>query len=425
MIAAAPAGALAAGQPVAEWVAALERRFATIEARVGAFVPEQERFARLAREAGELLARHPAEDRRPALFGVPVGVKDIFHVDGLQTRAGSSVPPAELAGSEAASVRRLRRAGALVLGKTVTTEFAYFAPRGTRNPADPERTPGGSSSGSAAAVAAKLCPLALGTQTIGSICRPASYCGVVGFKPSYERISRAGVIPLAPSVDHVGTFTPTVEAARKAAAVLIHDWTDETTDAKPRLGLPHGPYLDRLLAGGGRRFETASRLLVDRGLPLREVPALADFEAIEARHRLLVAAEAAAVHAHWYRRYGESYDPKTRELIETGHAVSADELAAARAGRLTLRAALMELMEREGVDVWVTPASQDVAPLGLESTGDPVMNLPWSQAGLPSIGLPTPRAAGELPFGLQLVGRWRADEQLLSWAAAIEEVLDG
>jgi Asp-tRNA(Asn)/Glu-tRNA(Gln) amidotransferase A subunit family amidase len=167
-------------------------RLDTVEDDVRAFRPETGRRTRLSREAAALAARHDDSAVRPLLFGVPVGIKDIFHVDGFTTRAGSSVPAGAITGSEAAAVERLRAAGALPLGKTHTAEFAYYAPPPTRNPNDLAHTPGGSSSGSAAAVAAGECPLALGTQTIGSVVRPAAFCGVVGFKPSYDRIPRDG-----------------------------------------------------------------------------------------------------------------------------------------------------------------------------------------------------------------------------------------
>ncbi len=177
-----------------EYINKLESSFHKIEDLVLAFVPEEGRFVRLHREARELVEKYPHPEDRPDLFGLLVGVKDIFHVDGFPTRGGSNVPAKILQGNEARCVTQLKEAGALVMGKTVTTEFAYFAPGATRNPHNLKHTPGGSSSGSAAAVAANLVPMAFGTQTIGSITRPASYCGVIGFKPSYERISRAGVI---------------------------------------------------------------------------------------------------------------------------------------------------------------------------------------------------------------------------------------
>src|SRR5215208_1409047 len=189
-----------------EYLAKLQAWFLEREPSVLAFVLEENRFERLQREAEALLSRFPDPENRSSLFGMVVGVKDNIHVDGFITRAGTRLPVAEIQGSEAESITKLKNAGALILGKTVTTEFAYFEPGPTRNPYNPEHTPGGSSSGSAAAVGAGLCPLALGTQTIGSVIRPAAYCGAVAFKATYDRVSRSGVIPLSPSLDHVGLF---------------------------------------------------------------------------------------------------------------------------------------------------------------------------------------------------------------------------
>src|SRR3970040_1828025 len=202
---------------ILEQIDVVEERFAEREAEVRAFVPEESRFERLRREAKALLSRFPDSGERPPMFGVLIGVKDIFRVGGFPTRAGSRLPAEVFEGPEAEPVKKLKAAGTLVLGKTVTTEFAYFAPGPTRNPHNLAHTPGGSSSGSAAAVAAGLAPLARGPQTIGSIVRPAAFCGVVGFKPSFGRISTEGVIPLSPSLDHVGFFTQDVAGAQQGA----------------------------------------------------------------------------------------------------------------------------------------------------------------------------------------------------------------
>src|SRR5689334_1257243 len=227
-----------------EFLAQVETLFIEHEPLVLAFLPEEDRFNRLHRDADDLVLHYPDLIKRPLLFGAVVGVKDIFHMEGFTTQAGSRLPSDLLQGEEAKSVRRLKEAGALIFGKTVTTEFAYFSPGPTRNPHNPEHTPGGSSSGSAAAVAAGFCHLALGTQTIGSIIRPAAFCGVVGVKPTYERISRAGVIPLSPSLDHIGFFTPDVTTAKKVAPSLYLDWSDSSSlDKRPTLGIPEGPYL--------------------------------------------------------------------------------------------------------------------------------------------------------------------------------------
>jgi Asp-tRNA(Asn)/Glu-tRNA(Gln) amidotransferase A subunit family amidase len=401
----------------------LEARLAQREPSLQALVPEEGRFERLHREADAALAAYPDDLFRADLFGAPVGVKDVFHVDGLPTRAGSGLPPGELAGPEAEVVSRLRRKGALILGKTVCTEFAYFAPGPTRNPHHPEHTPGGSSSGSAAAVAAGLCPAALGTQTIGSIIRPAAFCGVVGFKPSYGRISTAGLIPLAPSLDHTGFFTANAMGAICMAVALMDDYSSSMEAALrlPVLGVPEGPYLSRASEEGLAHFRDTCDWLSAR-FKVRPVPALADFDAIETRHLRLMAAEAAQVHEPWFDRHRELYAPQTADLIERGRKVSTRQVKQDRAGRDRLRDELTGLMDRHGIDLWLSPPAQGPAPRGLDSTGSPVMNLPWTYAGLPVLGVPAGRNAAGLPMGLQITGRWRGDEALLQWGHRIAEV---
>ena len=195
----------------------MENYLAAREPSVRALIPQHARFERLRLETEALTARSSDQAKPPSLPGPSVGVKDIFRVDGMPTQAGSRLPGSEFQGEQAETVTQLKNAGNLVLGKTVTTEFAYFTPGPTRNPHNPDHTPGGSSSGSAAAVAAGFCDLALGTQTIGSIIRPASFCGVIGFKPTYDRVSRSEVIPLSPSLDHVGFFASNLGIAILAA----------------------------------------------------------------------------------------------------------------------------------------------------------------------------------------------------------------
>lgn len=411
--------------PLMQYIDQLQAYFEAREPQVLAFVEEEDRFDRLRRNARELLERYAQPETRPPLFGVALGVKDIFHVRGLQTRAGTKVPASELQGEEAAVVTALRKAGALVLGKTVTTEFAYFAPGPTRNPHNTAHTPGGSSSGSAAAVGAGLCPLALGTQTIGSINRPAAFCGVVGFKPSYERISRAGVIPLSPSLDHIGLFTSDVFGMTLVASLVLNDWQPAVRDTQTVLGIPRGPYLERATPEGLAHFETICRALEQAGYPLREVPAMSDFEAIERRHRSLVAAEAARVHEKWFATYDHLYHAKTAALITQGAMVLDAEIAEARDGRLQLRETLAALMQSMGVDLWITPAATGAAPRGLERTGDPVMNLPWTHSGLPSLSLPAGFDEQGLPMGVQVIGGWQGDEAMLAEAERIAPIVAG
>lgn len=409
--------------PLQDYIDQLESFFQEREPQVLAFVEEPGRFARLRREARALLERYPEPEMRPPLFGVAIGVKDIFHVSGLPTKAGSQVPEEELQGPEAAVVTALKTAGALVLGKSVTTEFAYFAPGKTRNPHNLAHTPGGSSSGSAAAVAAGLCPLALGTQTIGSVNRPAAYCGVVGLKPSYERISREGVIPLSPSADHVGLFTRDVFGMSLVASLLLADWQPPAARPQPVLGIPAGPYLQRASAAGLDNFAVACAALERAGYVIQEIPALRNFDEIETRHTALVAAEAARVHEQWFSKHDALYHPKTAALLTRGAMVSDSDLSAARDGRLHLREELSSLMLENGIDLWVAPAAPGPAPMGLASTGDPIMNLPWTHSGLPTLSVPSGMDEQGLPFGLQLIGQWNGDELLLQHAETIAAIV--
>jgi len=409
----------------------LEANFDARESQVQAFLPEEHRFARLRSDYEVLEARFPDRGARPLLFGLPVGVKDIFHVDGFETHAGSQLPADRLAGEQAVCVTQLLDAGTLVLGKTVTTEFAYFAPGPTRNPHNLAHTPGGSSSGSAAGVAAGLVPVAFGTQTVGSINRPAAYCGVVGFKPSYARISAAGVIPLAPSLDHVGTFTSDVGGVLAAAPFLLADWKPEHLDGRLgdlapgtiTLGIPSGPYLEGASEEAIAHFESVRARLERGGLRVVDIPAMPDHAEISERHYLILAAEAAAVHKDWFDDFPELYRSKTAELIAMGREVSDDQLVSAREGREQLRHQLRALMEEYRIDAWISPAAPGPAPEGIESTGDPAMNLPWTHSGLPTIGLPSGWSASELPLGIQLTGSWYGDERLLAEAVAVERAL--
>lgn len=412
---------------LADYVDRLCDRLEQVEPHLQTLLPEPERRARLNRDAAELQARYPDPARRPPLFGVPAGIKDIFHADGFLTRAGSALPPLELAGQQAAIVTRLKLAGALILGKTVTTEFAYFEPGPTGNPHNPAHTPGGSSSGSAAAVAAGLCPLATGTQTIGSIIRPAAYCGVVGFKPSYGRINPAGVIFVSRSLDHVGLFTQTVADMAFIAALVCDQWRAETQSAQklPALGVPEGEYLKQAGAEGLAAFEAQVARLQQAGYTVQRVPALDDIETVTRHHLAIMSAEMAREHDCWFEPYRHLYRPRTLALLQQGQAVSPDDLAAARQFQQDLRPRLENLMAEKAIDLWLSPAAPGPAPAGLAVTGSPAMNLPWTQAGLPAITVPAGCAANGLPLGLQLAGRFMADEELLAWAAPIAAALKG
>jgi Asp-tRNA(Asn)/Glu-tRNA(Gln) amidotransferase A subunit family amidase len=407
-----------------EHILQVEARVARQEPSLQAFVPEEGRFRRLHHDADTLLHNYPDLTGRPPLFGVLTGVKDIFHVEGFPTRAGSRLPAEVLQGREAESVARLKAAGALIIGKTVTTEFAYFTPGPTRNHHNPEHTPGGSSSGSAAAVAAGFCHLALGTQTIGSIIRPASFCGVVGVKPTYDRISHEGAIPLSPSLDHVGFFVPDVESAIHVAPVLYRDWNEPTRPLrKPRLGIPQGPYLQSASEAMLSHFDSIGKLLENAGYELQHVELMPDFAEVRSRHDLIVSAEAARVHSRWFENYKELYSTQLAELVGRGLAVNDGQLQAAFAARDEFRAEMRRSFLDHNIDAWISPAAIGPAPKGLESTGDPVMNLPWTQAGLPAVNLPAGKNHAGLPLGLQVVANWYKDESLLFWARGLEKVI--
>ena len=402
------------------------KRIERVDTTVRAFLPEDGRWERVNDrvDAIESAGVPPAE--RSPLWGVPVAVKDIFRTDGVPTQAGTDLSPGLFDGPESTAWRRLADAGAVLLGKTVTTEFAYFEPGPTRNPHDTSRTPGGSSSGSAAAVAAGLCPLALGSQTIGSVIRPAAFCGVVGFKPSYGRIPLDGVVPVSPTLDHVGTFTQDLEGAELAAAVLCDDWrTVPQPKEKPTLGVPDAAYLDQAEPVGREQFEVHVEQLESAGFEVRRTDALEDVETINGTHEQLMAAEMALAHRDhaWYPDHADEYAPVTRQLVERGDETTMAELGAARADRRENRQRLRAQMDEEGIDCWITPAAPGPAPEGIDNTGDPAMNLPWTNAGFPAVTLPVGSTDDGLPLGLQLVAEYGADEDLLEWAGLVDDEL--
>ncbi|MCC6297926.1 MAG: amidase [Anaerolineales bacterium] len=403
-----------------ELVSSLQSLFDSCEPDVLSFLPEPNRFERLQRDAEALTKKFPDANNRPPLFGMTVGVKDIFHADGFVTQAGSKLPAQDLQGAEAASVTKLKNSGALIMGKTVTTEFAYFTPGPTRNPHNPSHTPGGSSSGSAAAVGAGLCDLALGTQTIGSVIRPAAFCGVAGFKPTYGRISRAGVIPLSPTFDHVGFFTQDVETARQVSKVVISNWGMVIEDRKPILGIPEGKYLENTSKEGAKHFEELCKLL-GASYELRPVRVMDDFQSIRDRHDAIMSYDASQVHKEWFANHSILYSSKFSDLIQRGQKITNYQLQLT--ARDSFRTSITQTMDENNIDIWLCPPAIGPAPKGLDSTGDPVMCLPWTQIGFPAINIPTTKNEDNLPMGLQLVGKWNEDESLLAWAEEIEKVV--
>jgi Asp-tRNA(Asn)/Glu-tRNA(Gln) amidotransferase A subunit family amidase len=399
-------------------------RIAAMEPKIEALLPEVDRRGRLLREAEALQEHYPDPATRPALYGALLGVKDLFFVAGLATHAGSRLPPELFAGSDGRCIQKLRAAGALVVGLTVAAEFAYFEPGPTRNPLNTAHTPGGSSSGSAAAVAAGYCQLALGTQTSGSIIRPAAYCGLVGVKPGYGRIPIDGLIFCAPTLDTIGYFTRDVAGAQLVASLLCENWRHLTAPLPPPvLGIAEGPYLARASGEAARVFAQNLIQLERAGYTLRPVAALQDIDAIASRHQRLVCAEMARTHADWFSQYERLYRPHTAAAIREGQAVTSAQYDRIRASPPALRAELEHLMENAGIDLWISPATTGPAPQGIETTGDPAMNVPWTHAGLPVLTLPAGCATSGLPLGLQCAARYGRDEELLAWATDLAHAL--
>jgi aspartyl-tRNA(Asn)/glutamyl-tRNA(Gln) amidotransferase subunit A len=371
---------------------------------------------------------------RGPLHGVPVGLKDIFHVAGLKTTAGARGFADSVPSEDAASVARLRAGGAVVLGKLQTTEFAMADPAATRNPWNPGRTPGGSSAGSAAAVAARMVPCALGSQTVGSTLRPAAFCGVVGLKPTYGRVSRRGVVPVSWSLDHVGIFARTVADAALLLDVLAgHDPRDpgsaalpppdltgvlgEASPRAPRLGLIGEPFRERAAPEMGRHLDTLAERLARAGATVEAVRLPAILPALLSAVQVVMRAEAAAVHAERYRAHAAEYRPRIRAAIEAGQCIEASLYLRAQRVRRQARQELGELLRR--YDALVMPAAPGPAP-DPGTTGDATFNAPWSGIGAPSIALPTGLAPDGLPLGTQLVAAPFAEAALLAAARWVE-----
>jgi len=390
----------------------LESRFEAVEPQLQSFTtgPDFGELAEATDVAKERWAQTPV---KPPLYGIPVGVKDIISVNGFETRAGSDLPPAVFRQPEAEVVTRLKEAGAIIVGKTVTTEFACAPPGPTRNPHHRDHTPGGSSSGSAAAVAAGLVPLALGTQTVGSVIRPAAYCGIVGFKPSQGRIPTTGVVPVSTSADQLGAFTQDISGMVRAASVLCSNWTTPAhAPSEPIIGIPDEDYLRQATERGYRLYKSHCDILADAGFELNEIGLFENIADLNDRHYALTDTEAAYAHAEWYTDYGDRYHPAVAEMVEDGREVDHSVVGRARSSQRQLRSRIATVMDEAGVDVVVTPAAPGTAPAGLDDTGDPVMNLPWTHAGVPVVTIPAGKAENELPVGLQCIASHGADEQL-------------
>lgn len=370
--------------------------------------------------ARERLAEARAGRFRGPLHGVPVGVKDIFDVAGMPTTGGAKPFAHTRPVADATAVARLRAAGAIVLGKTVTTEFAYRDPAPTRNPWNHGHTPGGSSAGSAAAVAARMAPLALGSQTVGSVLRPAAYCGVVGFKGTHGLVPVDGVIPLAWSLDHVGVLARSVADAALAMSVLAGRDLEPLEVAAPRLVLV-SELLGRASREVAAHVEAAADAFARAGAKMSKVELPASFHGLHAAGLTVLEAEAAAYHEPWFAKHADDYGPEMRSLVEAGLRRSASAYVGANRARLAFREDVMPLLAAH--DALLCPTAPAPAPSGLGSTGDGSHCAPWSNAGVPAITLPSGIASSGLPHAIQLVQAAGASARLLGVAAWCERVL--
>ena len=370
-----------------------------------------------------------------ALHGVPVGLKDIIDTADMPTENGSPLHAGRTPSRDAAVVSLLRGAGAVMMGKTVTTEFAVRQPGKTRNPHDPAHTPGGSSSGSAAAVAAGMVPLALGSQTGGSTIRPASFCGVYGLKPTRGLIPRTGMFQLSQTLDHVGLFARTLDDVAVLLETLVgHDDRDTATAPRARVAyrqvLGEEPPLPPMLA-----FVKTSRwaavdedaraafaeLVVVLGDRVEEVELATPAEETAEWHRQVMEPEMALNLAREWTRGRQELSAGLQERLESGHQVRARDYLAALARIPQLNASFTELFEQR-YDAILTPAAFGTAPRGLDSTGDPAFCSLWTLCGMPALSVPLMRGASGLPLGVQLVGPRHGDARLLRTARWLVDI---
>jgi Asp-tRNA(Asn)/Glu-tRNA(Gln) amidotransferase A subunit family amidase len=363
------------------------------------------------------MARARQLDAGPAkglLHGLPIAVKDVFDTFDMPTREGSPIYEHHRPASDAASVAIARAAGAIVVGKTVTTEFATFHPGPTCNPHNARHTPGGSSSGSAAAVADFMVPLAFGTQTAGSIVRPAAYCGAVGYKPTYGTICRVGVKMISDTLDTMGGFGRTVsDVALFVAALSGRDdlaIRDPAREA-PRIGVCRTYEWDRAQPETIVLFEDVERRLREAGGTVRPVVLPSEFAGLAAAQTVVMVREVAQSLSHEWHAHRDLLSPEMITMIEAGLAVSNAQYDAARSLARQCRAMLPQVLD--GLDVLIAPSTQGEAPAGITATGDPVFNRIWTLLRVPCVHLPIARGPNGLPLGITVAGRMGGDRHTL------------
>jgi aspartyl-tRNA(Asn)/glutamyl-tRNA(Gln) amidotransferase subunit A len=410
--------------------------------RMDALEPELDAWVRVDRETVLADAQQRQADLDSGadtgpLHGVPIGIKDIYNIAGIPTTCGSKVYADFVPDETAVTINLLEKAGAVVLGKTVTTEFACMDPSHTKNPWNAAHTPGGSSSGSAASVAARICPIAMGSQTVGSVLRPASYNGIVGLKPTYGRVSRRGVVPVSWSLDTVGWMGRNVEDM--ALLLQVMAGPDELDPVASRL--PAGDYLSGLESAPPPRIglitsffmeesdqetQQQTRAVLDRlasaGATVIEVTLPESFKAAFEDQLLIMGVEAAAFHKPMYEKQAQDYRPKLREMLRQGLETDAITYTKALERRLHFTADMKLLAEQ--VDVLLTPSTPTAPLADLTNTGDSRFQGPWTSCGLPTITIPTGLAESGLPVGIQMIAPPFEEARLLAIARWCEKVID-
>jgi len=370
------------------------------------------------------------------IHGVPVGLKDIFYTAGMLTACGSKVYADFVPDFDATSVSKIKAAGGIILGKAATTEFATSDPSPTHNPWNLEHTPGGSSSGSSAAVAARMVPAALGSQTGGSTCRPAAYNGIVGLKPTYGRISRYGVVPVSWSLDHVGILTRTVADAALMLTVLsgpddndpgslrqpVPDFSAlmAENDRPPRIGLARQYYQDYATAEIWEHTEAVANRLAEAGAEVEEIPLPDSFAQVHSFQRIVMNVDCAGFHEANHRVRAADYGPRIRAGIEMGLIIPPAAYLKAQRLRRQFRAEMQAMASQ--VDVVMTPATPAPAPKDLNTTGDAAFQVPWTAAGLPTVVVPTGLSGLGMPMAVQFGGPFAEEGKVLGAAQWCERV---
>ena len=411
--------------------------------RIDTHEPDLQAWVTIDREAVVSDARQREQELAHGFAGgpmaaVPVGLKDIFYTAGMKTTACSRIYADFLPEYDATCVTRLKEAGAIILGKAVTTEFATSDPSHSRNPWNREHTPGGSSSGSSVAVASGMCPAALGSQTGGSTCRPAAYNGIVGLKPTYGRISRYGVVPVSWSLDTVGILVRTItDAAILLQAMAGYDANDPGSAEEPvpdflqemghhagppRLGLlKTGYFFDRSTPEVRQHTEAVAAQLAQAGAVIEELELPDSFANAPDVQRIIMNVECAAFHEKFFRHRADEYGPRLRANIEMGLLIPSVTYLQAQRLRREFRRDLTALAER--VDALLMPATPAPAPRDLDTTGDAAFQAPWTSAGLPTVVIPSGISESGLPLGIQFAASPFQEGRLLGAARWCEQAL--